>query len=116
MYIHVRLRHDIAALGRDHDARTPGPTIRIVDRLEEGTRDTGRALYARLVVELAIAIRGTILDPVPLLAATIAHVAGRERSIILRELVGAFEAWTRVRVYALGPEQGCDGYLDKLLL
>ena len=110
------MRHDVAALGCDHNSCTPRSIVRIIDSLEERSRDPRCALDARLVVELAVAIRRTVLDPVSLLPTAVAHVAGWEWSIILWELVTAFEAWSRVCVDALSSVNERSGYLNKLLL
>ena len=63
--LRIRLSNNIAPLRSDHHSLGDLTLVGILHRFEKAARDTSSSLDTRFVVELAITIRWTILDPMP---------------------------------------------------
>lgn len=63
--LRIGLSDDIASLRRDHHALGNLALVRILHRLEKTAWDTRGSLDTGFVVKLAIAVRRTVLNPMP---------------------------------------------------
>lgn len=60
----IRLSYDIRTIRCDHDTCLSLLVGRLLDSLEETSRNTGRALEPRLVVKVSVIVGGALLNPV----------------------------------------------------